>query len=171
MIRSLYIKNIAVAKDVEVEFLPGFTAVTGETGSGKSVMVDCFGLIAGSKASREMIRSGEKSASVSAVFSNISESPEHEDFTQDENGEILITRNFTSDSRTSLKVNGKPEAISELKQFAPHILGISSQSEREYLNDRRELIDLLDSYAGNEELLSSYTAHYDVLRSLVDELE
>ena len=171
MIKCLYIKNIAVAKDVEIDFQPGFTAVTGETGSGKSVMVDCLGLIVGSKSSRDLIRSGEKSASVSAVFSDICDCPEHEDFTPDENGDIFISRSFTFDSRTSLKVNGKPVAISELKQFSSHLLGISSQSEREHLNDRRELTNILDEYAGNEAIFSTYTEQYDALCSLTGELE
>ena len=170
MIRSLYIKNIAVAKDVEVEFRPGFTAVTGETGAGKSVMVDCLGLIAGAKSSRELIRSGEKTASVSAVFSDIHDSHGFEEFSPDENGDILITRTFASDSRTALKVNGKPVSISELKQFAPRMIGISSQSEKEYLGDRKQLTDILDSFAGNGDVLADYAGRYSILCDMENEL-
>ena len=170
MIRSLYIKNIAVAKDVEVEFRPGFTAVTGETGAGKSVMVDCLGLIAGAKSSRELIRSGEKTASVSAVFSDIHDSHDFEEFSPDENGDILITRTFSSDSRTALKVNGKPVSISELKQFAPRMIGISSQSEKEYLGDRKQLTDILDSFAGNGDVLADYAGRYSILCDMENEL-
>ena len=168
MLRSLYIENIAVARQVNVEFHPGFTVITGETGAGKSVMIECLGLITGGKAQREMIRSGADRATVSAVFSDVTLPPS---FTEagieaDENGEIEICRTFTSDGRSSVRINRRSVPLSQLKELGTSLVSIQSQSETRNLLDKSFHLDMLDEYAGVDPLLREYAAPYEKLREL-----
>ena len=128
MLRSLYIENIAVARRVNVEFHPGFTVITGETGAGKSVMIDCLALIAGGKSQREMIRSGAERAVVSAVFSDVvlPESLRESGIEPDENGEIEIIRTLTPDGRSTVRINRRSVPISLLRELGESLVSIQS---------------------------------------------
>lgn len=168
MLRSLYIENIAVARQVNVEFHPGFTVITGETGAGKSVMIECLGLITGGKTQREMIRSGAERATVSAVFSDVVLPPSFSEsgIEPDENGEIEICRTFTSDGRSSVRINHRSVPLSQLKELGASLVSIQSQSETRNLLDKSFHLDMLDEYAGVEPLLREYAAPYEKLREL-----
>lgn len=169
MLRSLYIENIAVARQVNVEFHPGFTVITGETGAGKSVMIDCLGLIAGGKAQREMIRSGADRAVVSAVFSDVMLPPSFAEagIEADENGEIEICRTFTPDGRSTVRINRRSVPLSQLKELGASLVSIQSQSETRNLLDKAFHLDMLDEYAGTESLLQAYAVPYEKLQELM----
>jgi DNA repair protein RecN (Recombination protein N) len=168
MLRSLYIENIAVARQVNVEFHPGFTVITGETGAGKSVMIECLGLITGGKAQREMIRSGADRATVSAVFSDVVLPPSFVEagIEPDENGEIEICRTLTPDGRSSVRINRRSVPLSQLKELGASLVSIQSQSETRNLLDKSFHLDMLDEYAGVDPLLREYAAPYEKLREL-----
>lgn len=162
MLRALSIKNVAVAKSVSIDFDGGFTVLTGETGAGKSILIDSLELIAGARASRDMIRSGEGSASVSAIFDidRTDDLPERIADAVDENGEIEIVRRFTADGHSTARLNGITVPISALREICDFLLGISGQSDSRALADRSLHIKLLDDYAENGELLGEYSAVY-----------
>jgi DNA repair protein RecN (Recombination protein N) len=168
MLRSLYIENIAVARQVNVEFHPGFTVITGETGAGKSVMIECLGLITGGKAQREMIRSGADRATVSAVFSDVVLPPSFVEagIEPDENGEIEICRTLTPDGRSSVRINRRSVPLSQLKELGASLVSIQSQSETRNLLDKSFHLDMLDEYAGVDPLLREYAVPYEKLREL-----
>lgn len=168
MLRSLYIENIAVARQVNVEFHPGFTVITGETGAGKSVMIECLGLITGGKTQREMIRSGAERATVSAVFSDVILPPSFSEsgIGPDENGEIEICRTFTSDGRSSVRINRRSVPLSQLKELGASLVSIQSQSETRNLLDKSFHLDMLDEYACVDPLLREYASPYEKLREL-----
>ena len=168
MLHSLYIENIAVARRISLDFTKGFTVVTGETGAGKSVMIDCLALITGGKSQREMIRSGEEKAMVSAVFGNIPlYTPLAEaGITPDENGEIEIIRTLSTDGRSSVKINRRTVPLTLLKEIGPYLISIQSQSEARNLLDKAFHMDMLDEYAENAKLLEEYAIPYAKLNEL-----
>ncbi len=167
MLRALSIQNIAVAKSVNIEFSDGFTVMTGETGAGKSILIDSLELIAGARASKDMVRSGETVASVRAIFDVADKKslPERLSLAADENGEIEIVRRFTSDGRSSAKVNGESVPIAALREMTDFLLGISGQSDSRALSDRSVHLRLLDEYAETEALVDEYSVLY---RKLLD---
>ena len=173
MLRNLNINNAAVAKNVDVEFESGFTVITGETGSGKSVMVDCLSMIAGSKTTRELVRSGEEKAVVTSIFDGLP--PESEIIADagvysDENGELMLLRTLSSDGRSTVKANGRSITLTQLRDVSSKLLGINTQDEKNFLTDSSEYTEILDGYAGNEELLKEYREKYDSLISARSEL-
>ena len=176
MIRSLYIENIAVARRVNIEFSEGFTVITGETGSGKSVIIDSLSLVAGGKSQREMIRSGEQRALVSAVFSDLPDIPVlgEMDIEADENGEFEIQRVLTVDGRSTVKINRRTVPLSVLREIGPGLVSIQSQSEARNLLDKSFHLDMLDECADTEESLNEYMqlyAEWTKLHALLDELK
>lgn len=175
MLRSLYIENIAVAKRLNLEFDPEFTVLTGETGAGKSVLIESLGLLCGGKSQREMIRTGEDRAMVSAVFSGIAPQPilSAEGIEPDENGEIEIQRVLTADGRSSVKVNRRSVPLSLLKEIGPALLSIQSQNESRNLLDKKFHLAVLDEYAKAAPYLAEYAAEYEkytALRASLEEL-
>ena len=162
MLRSLYIENIAVARQLNVDLSPGFTVITGETGAGKSVMIDCLALITGGKSQREMIRTGAERAVVSAVFSDVvlPDSLRDAGIEADENGELEICRTLTPDGRSAVKINRRSVPLSVLKELGASLVSIQSQSETRNLLDKSFHLDMLDEYAGTENLLREYAVPY-----------
>ena len=162
MLRSLYIENIAVARQLNVDLSPGFTVITGETGAGKSVMIDCLALIMGGKSQREMIRTGAERAVVSAVFSDVvlPDSLRDAGMEADENGELEICRTLTLDGRSAVKINRRSVPLSVLKELGASLVSIQSQSETRNLLDKSFHLDMLDEYAGTENLLREYAVPY-----------
>lgn len=171
MLKSLSITNAAVAKNVNVDFEDGFTVITGETGSGKSVMIDCLQLISGSKSSRDIVRSGESRAIVSAIFEPSDTTSDDEcDIISDENGELSLMRTVSDDGRNSIKANGRAITLSQLKVVGAKLLGINTQDEKNFLTDRNEYVSLVDGYADNGDLFLQYTKSYTELSRAKSEL-
>ncbi len=162
MLRSLYIENIAVARQLNVDLSPGFTVITGETGAGKSVMIDCLALITGGKSQREMIRTGAERAVVSAVFSDVvlPDSLRDAGIEADENGELEICRTLAPDGRSAVRINRRSVPLSVLKELGTSLVSIQSQSETRNLLDKSFHLDMLDEYAGTENLLREYAVPY-----------
>ncbi|MCI9448783.1 MAG: DNA repair protein RecN [Clostridiales bacterium] len=166
MLKSLNISNAAVARNVSIDFDDGFTVITGETGSGKSVMIDCLEIISGAKSSKDIVRSGESKAEVSAVFEFHGEKENSLDNLGapcDENGEMLVYRSVSADGRGSIKINGKSTTLSQLKEVGAVMLGVNTQDEKNFLTDKREYTAILDSFASNGELLEAYKIKFGEL--------
>lgn len=172
MLKSLNITNAAVAKRVNVDFENGFTVITGETGSGKSVMIDCLQLISGSKSSRDIVRSGENKAVVSAIFEpSFTATDDETDIIPDENGELSLIRVVSEDGRNSVKANGRSITLAQLRSVGSKLLGINTQDEKNFLTDKSEYVFLIDGYADNSELFTRYSAAYSELSSATAELK
>lgn len=173
MLRSLHIENIAVAKRLDLDFSGGFTVMTGETGAGKSVIIDCLTLITGGKAQRDMLRSGEERAVVSAVFSELKERPEWSelDIGPDENGEMEIARMLTADGRSAVKINRRTVPLSHLREIGPYLISIQSQSEARNLLDKTFHLSMLDAYAETDSLIDAYSPSYSRMLAVCDEIQ
>lgn len=167
MLDILHIENIAVAKCLDIDFCEGFSVLTGETGAGKSIVIDAINIILGSKASKELIRHGEERALVSASFSNISEEAynllDKFDISYDRDDALLISRSFSTDGRTSIKINSRPATLAQLKELGALLVSIHGQNENQTFINKANHILLLDQYCKNEDLLAKYFDYYQKL--------
>ena len=164
MLHSLHIENIAVIKRVDLEFSNGFMVISGETGAGKSIIIDSINLILGAKADKELIRHGETTATVSALFSELSDASvclcESLGIALDEEKSLLIQRTFGTDGRSSVKINGRTVNLSILKQISPGLVNIHGQSDTGVLVDPEKHIELIDVYSANDSALEKYRDVY-----------
>lgn len=162
MIASLHIENIAVVKSLDIEFSAGMTVLSGETGAGKSIIIDSLGLLLGAKADRELLRTGESKATVSAVFcdltSAVTEKLAEMGFECDD-GTVMLSRSITASS-SSARINGRGVTAAMLREIGGMLFNIHGQNDSQQLLDSKNHIRLLDTFAGNGELLSEYSELY-----------
>ena len=167
MITELHIENIAVIKKLTVDFKGGFSVLTGETGAGKSIIIDSVNLLLGSRSAKELIRSGESSAMVSACFSDLSEGVLKElsalDVFPEEDGNLYLQRTLSADGKASAKLNGRSVPASLLKEIGALLINIHGQHDSQKLLTPEKHIDFLDAYAGTEPLISEYSVKYGEL--------
>ena len=170
MLLSLHIENIAVIKSVDFDFSMGFTVLTGETGAGKSIVIDSINLLLGGKTERELIRSGESFAMVSGLFGDLSETALANlleiGVTPDEEGMILLQRTISLDGKSKISINGRSISLSVLKAVAPYLVSIHGQSDTASLMDSKNHLNILDVYADTAELLSEYKESFSVLEKI-----
>ena len=164
MLKNLSISNAAVIKYIELEPCPGFNAVTGVTGAGKSILADCIGFMLGKKTSADLIRSGEERLSVSLLFSDIG--PEAAEFLsslgiETEDGEMLAEKVLSRDGRTSCRVNGKTVTKQILSSACGILASLHAQNDSITVLDMRTRIGILDSAAGSSPLLKAYRKCYE----------
>jgi DNA repair protein RecN (Recombination protein N) len=155
VLEELVIENYAVVDRLEVRFHAGLNLLTGETGSGKSIVVDALGLLLGSRASTDMIRSGAERARVSGVF-EIGPSARKllaEAGFDGEGAELLLDREILSTGKGRVWINNRPATVALLKDLAPHLGDIHGQHDQQLLFDSEAQLDLLDTFAANEKLL------------------
>lgn len=170
MLSLLHIENIAVIERADLEFENGLTVLTGETGAGKSIIIDSIGAIMGQRASKGLIRAGAAKGFVSAVFSNISAELAqwlHDNQLEgDESDSIHIQRQISLDGKTVCRVNMKPVSVAVLKQIGPFLINIHGQHDGQKLLDESCHIHFLDCFAGLEAELAEYQPCYHRLLSL-----
>ena len=175
MLRSLHVENIAVIKQIDVDFSEGFVALTGETGAGKSIIIDSINLLLGAKADRELIRTGETFAMVIGLFSDLSKSSKallsEVGVSVDEDGNILIQRTVFSDGRSQIKINGRAASLSHLRIIAPSLISIHGQSDTHAITDSKKQLELIDLYSHSENLLIEYENAYAVLEGIRRRIE
>ncbi len=173
MLLSLHIENLAVIKCIDLDLSSGFMALTGETGAGKSVIIDAISLLLGAKADKELVRNGEPFGMVSGVFASFSKSTAEllTDLGIDiSDGEILIQRTVYSDGRSSVKINGRTVTVALLKSAAQGLVSIHGQSDTASLSDLKKQLELIDTYAANDALLAEYTARFSQLEQIRKEI-
>ncbi len=174
MLLSLHIENIAVIKCVDFDFSEGFMVLTGETGAGKSIVIDSINLLLGGKAERELVRTGAARAMVSGLFGELSD-PIKEKLAElgvyaGEDGTILVERSLSADGKTKITVNGRSVGLTMLKSITPYLVSIHGQSDTASLMDARNHLELLDVYAENESLLEKYRVAYAELEGIRREI-
>ena len=134
MLQLLHIENIAIIEQADIVFEPGFNALTGETGAGKSIVIDSMSAVLGQRASRELIRTGAKKAFVSACFSEVDASLFAE-FGIEADGELLLQREIFADGKNVCRVNGRPFTVTQLKAIGNKLLNIHGQHDGQQLLD------------------------------------
>lgn len=174
MLLSLHIENIAVIRVLDLDFTHGFTVLTGETGAGKSIIIDAIQLLLGGRTSRDLIRSGEESAMVSAVFSEISAENlaalSELGIVPDEDGLLMVQRTVTADGHTKTRVNGRQIPISLQREAMEHLLTIHGQHENQMLLRPQSHIEYLDRYAEDGSLLETYRNAYAQMQKIRSEI-
>ena len=157
MLELLHIENIAVIEQADITFRPGFNALTGETGAGKSIVIDAISAILGQRAYRDAIRTGADRAFISAVFHGVTAYPWfQENSVPIEGGEVLIQREIFADGRNVCRVNGAPVTVSILRGLGQQLIQIHGQHDSAQLFDEANHLSLLDAFAEHGELMGRY---------------
>jgi len=163
MILSLHIENIAVVKSLDIDLDGGFTAMTGETGAGKSIIVDCLGVLGGARADKDMIRRGESVGEVSAVFGGINQRAKDiisELGFSTEDDTVMLSRTVFADAPAKARLNGRAITNSVLREISAALFNIHGQNDNQRLLNRENHLALLDIYAGCEEIVEEYSEIY-----------
>jgi DNA repair protein RecN (Recombination protein N) len=158
MLRFLRIRNLAVIETVEVEFEPGFNVLTGETGAGKSIVVEAVGLLLGARSSAELVRTGEAHAAIEAIF-------EHE------GSETLVRRELTSQGRSRSFISGALATAAALRELSAMLVELHGQHEHQALLDPLTHLPVLDEHAGLTGLTTQVAESWAAVRALREQLE
>ena len=169
MLELLHIENIAVIQEADIQFRPGFNALTGETGAGKSIVIDAMGAVLGGRTSRDLIRTGADRAFVSAEFSQVA--PDLPGLAEtgtapDEDGHLLLQRELTGDGKNLCKVNGRPVTVAQLRRIGEELLNIHGQHDGQQLLDEEQHLSYLDRFGRTEAPLGRYQAAYGTMADL-----
>jgi DNA repair protein RecN (Recombination protein N) len=159
MLRLLRIRNLAVIESVEVEFDAGFNVLTGETGAGKSILVEAVGLLLGGRASSDLVRTGEPQASIEALFDDV------------DGSELIIRREITSQGRSRSFINGALATAGALRDLSQRLVELHGQHEHQALLDPITHLPLLDQYADLQALVARTTAAWSTVRTLRDQVD
>ena len=151
MLRFLRVRHFALIDQLELHFNPGFNLLSGETGAGKSILVDALGLLAGAKASADTIRTGETKAIVEAIF-EVDLRDDLDRLGLDAEDGLIIRREISSDGRNRVYINNQPTTVTVLKELAPALLDIHGQHEQQTLLDPTRQLDLIDAFADATEI-------------------
>ena len=162
MILLLHIENIAVIEKADVEFMPGLNVLTGETGAGKSIVIDALSAITGGRTSKDIVRTGAEHASVTAVFDDAVDSGwfEENGVGRDEDKKIFLFRRISADGRNTCKVNGAPVSVQQLRELGGMLIDIHGQNDGRKLLDENAHLTYLDLFGTDAKALDSYKAVY-----------
>lgn len=161
MLELLHIENIAIIEAADIEFAPGFNALTGETGAGKSIVIDSLSAVLGQRTSRELIRTGAEKAFVSAAFSGTApELTEELGIQPEADGTLLLQREIQTDGKNVCRVNGRPVTVGQLRALGARLLNIHGQHDGQQLLDEEQHIVYLDSFGRVESLAITYAEKY-----------
>ena len=167
MITTIHIKNIGIIEDITIDFNQGLNILTGETGAGKTLIIDSLGILAGGRFSKEMIRKGEEYSYVEACLFL----PNHENAIE---GNIIVSREICTNGRNMCKINGRMVTVNELKEFMKPIIDIHGQQDNQVILDKNSHIGYLDSFIGEEietlkeEYRKQYNQYCEINRLLAE---
>ena len=171
MLSLLHIENIAVIESADISFDQGFNVLTGETGAGKSIVIDAISAILGERAYRDMIRTGTAKASVRAVFTDVPELAWFADNGVEYDPETVILREIHLDGKNVCRVNGSLVSVSILRKLGIQLINIHGQHDSASLFDEDNHLTSLDSFADNEALRSDYAEKYEAVAKLRREID
>lgn len=175
MLKELSIENIAIVKKECIEFDNGFSVLTGETGAGKSIIIDSIGLIMGARFSKELIRSGEETARVSALFTELTDHEkdflENAGFPAEDDGTFFIQRKISVSGASSAIVNGRTVTVSVLRTIGEFLINIHGQHASQALLEEENHILYLDAMANDSSLLSEYSKIYEEYSETKNKIE
>lgn len=174
MLQSIYIENIALIKRLSLEPSGGFCAFTGETGAGKSIIIDSLGLLCGARSDKDIIRTGEDEALVEGIFSvedGLVSALNELDVAPEEDGTVTVTRKISRDGKSGAKINGRSVPLSRLKSAMSLLLSIHGQQDTQAFADKNRQLNMLDSFAGNEVEFDLYTQAYNNRKEIKKRLD
>ncbi len=173
MLANLKIENVAVIEKAEVHFTPGFNVLTGETGAGKSILIDSINAILGNRTSRELVRSGAQKACIWATFENIPASVKKqlEKCGYEANDDLLLYREINAEGKGSCRVNGMPATAAVVRDISSGLLSIHGQHDSQSLTNPALHLGLLDQYAQNRDLFAEYYRRYRELVTVKRQLD
>ena len=171
MLRLLHIENIAVIEQAEIVFEDGFNVMTGETGAGKSIVIDAISAILGERAYRDMIRTGTSRAAVRAIFDCVPELPWFAENGVPYDAETDIRRELTADGKNLCRVNGTAVTVGVLKKLGVQLINIHGQHDSAALFDEAQHLTVLDSFAEDEAERAAYAERYEAVRALRREID
>lgn len=174
MLELLHIENIAIIERADIEFGRGFNALTGETGAGKSIVIDALGAVLGQRTSRELIRTGAEKAFVSAAFGDVpAELPglAENGLAPEEDGTLLLQRELYGDGKNVCRVSGRPVTVAQLRRIGASLLNIHGQHDGQQFLDEEQHLIYLDRFGRVEEELDAYRARYDAWRTTRREMD
>lgn len=164
MLSQLFIQNIAVIEKVQVTFEKGLNVFTGETGAGKSIVIDAINAVLGNRTSRELVRTGAPKALVTALFEEIGDETKEQllslGFEPEEDGSLLLSREISSDGKTSCKIGGRPATVSILKEVAQSLINIHGQHDSQSLLQPEQHLGYIDQFGKTAALLKEYRLEY-----------
>ena len=167
MLEMLHIENIAIIERSEIAFARGFNALTGETGAGKSIVIDSMSAVLGQRTSRDLIRTGADKAFVSAWFSHVPASLcEDLGITPDEDGNLMLQREIHADGKNVCRVGSRPVTVSQLRQLGSRLVNIHGQHDGQQLLDEEQHLTYLDRYGKTTNSLSVYTDKFNTLTEI-----
>ena len=174
MLKYLHIENIAVIEKTEIDFSDGFNCLTGETGAGKSIVIDSINAVLGERTSKELIRNGAESAEVSALFCDISENTvkilNENGYSPDEDGNIFIRRILSNGSGSFVRINGKPATVGVLRQVASSLVNIHGQHDSQSLLNPENHLYYIDLLCDNQKERDEYYEEFKNLNAIRREL-
>ena len=173
MLTSLKIENVAIIESAAIEFGCGLNVLTGETGAGKSIVIDSINAVLGERTSRELIRTGADSAKVYAVFEDIGEGVKaqlEENGIECEDGVLIINRTLNRDGKNVCRINGFPVTVGMLKSIGGQLIDIHGQHDSQALLSPEKHCGFIDSFAGDEGLIEQYREAYEELCSIRSQL-
>lgn len=173
MLASLKIENVAVIEKAEVNFTPGFNVLTGETGAGKSILIDSINAILGNRTSRELVRSGAQKACIWATFESIPASVKKqlEKCGYEVTDDLLLYREINAEGKGSCRVNGMPATAAVVRDISSGLLSIHGQHDSQSLTNPALHLGLLDQYAQNRDLFAEYYRRYRELVTVKRQLD
>jgi len=166
MLSLLHIENIAVIECADISFDRGFNVLTGETGAGKSIVIDAISAILGQRAYRDMIRTGTQKASVRAVFTDVPEYPWFQENGVEYDPETVIQREVYLDGKNVCRVNGTLVSVSILHKLGIQLINIHGQHDSASLFDEENHLTFLDEFADNQKIRQEYTEQYGAVSQL-----
>ena len=170
MLSLLHIENIAVIEAADIAFDRGFNVLTGETGAGKSIVIDAINAILGERTYRDVIRTGANKATVRAVFTGVPELAWFSEFEVPYGDELLVQRQIFLDGKNVCRVNGLPVTVATLKKLGLQLVQIHGQHDSQQLFDEASHLACLDSFAGNDEERTAYRKEYDAYLAIRQEM-
>jgi len=171
MLCNLHIENIAVIERADVEFGSGFNVLTGETGAGKSMLIDALDAVLGGRSSREIVRYGADKALVSAVFTCPEADKWLEENDIDPEEEIIVQRRISAEGKSSCRVNGMPVTVQQLRTLGSMLLDIHGQNDGRQLLDEARHLEYLDAFGGLADLREDYAESYKAWKNIEKEIE
>lgn len=173
MLNELFIENVAVIEKAQVEFAPGLNILTGETGAGKSILIDSINAILGNRTSREIVRTGTDKAVIWATFSDIAN-----DILQplieagyEADSSIVFFRSITADGKSQCRINGKPATATFVREMCSRLINIHGQHDNQDLLNADKHIHVLDNFAGTSLLVGEYVGLFNRLGKIKREIE
>ena len=177
MLQSIHIENVALIKKLDIDLSPAFCAFTGETGAGKSIIIDSISVLCGGKVSKELIRNGEDSLTVEGMFCNVGERAVSKckelGIELDDDGILYISRTVKNDGKGIVRIGTKQVPLSILKEISPLIINIHGQHDNQELLIKEKHRKLLDFYAENSSIFDEYArlfSEYCTIKKELDEI-